>query len=173
VSGSVFLFFHSEADVSTRRSLRSIALLPCALFLASCSPATTKDAAPVAADERQSRTERCLRVSDIENWRVIDNRQLIVFGRHKEDAWHLKLFAACTDLGISETVAFRARGTNLLCGDPGDEIITRNGRCPVSSMRRVGAAEIAELTDKRVRKDIGKLPPREQAKPAPTQPEKQ
>ena len=40
-------------------------------------------------------------------------------------------------------------------------------------MRRVGAAEIAELTDKRVRKDIGKLPPREQAKPAPTQPEKQ
>ena len=169
----VFLFLHSESDVSTRRPRRSIALLPCVLLLASCSPAPFTDPAPVAADERQARTERCLRVSDIQNWRVIDNRQLLVFGRRNEDAWHLKLFAACTDLGISETVAFRARGTNLLCGDPGDEIITRNGRCPVSSMRRVGAAEIAELTDKRVRKDIGKLPPRESSAPAPTQPEKQ
>lgn len=159
--------------MSTRRPGRCTALLPFVLVLTSCSPATMKDAAPAEADQRQSRTERCLRVSDIQNWRVIDNRQLLVFGRRKEDAWHLKLFASCTDLGISETVAFRARGSNLLCGDPGDEIITRNGRCPVSSMRRVGAAEIAELTDKRVRKDIGKLPPREQPPTQDKQPEKQ
>ena len=123
-------------------------------------------------NQRQARGERCLRVSDIENWRVIDNRQLVVFGRRRDEAWHLKLFSSCNDLGFSETIAFRARGMDLLCGDAGDEIVTRNGRCPVSSMRRIGPAEVAELTDKRVRKDIGRLPPRDKATPAPTLPEK-
>ena len=152
------------------RRVRAFYLPPALTLLGACAPVA--DAPADLGDEPQARSERCLRVSDIENWRVINNRQLLVFGRRKEDVWHLKLFSACTDLGISETVAFRARGTDLLCGDAGDEIITRNGRCSVSSMRRVGPAEVAELTDKRVHKDIGKLPPREQATPAPTQPEK-
>ncbi len=154
----------------TRFQAIAVGLFLCAALPGCTTPAVEQSASAMPA---QPRTERCLRVSDIQNWRVIDNRQLLVFGRRKEDVWHLKLFATCTDLGVSETVAFRARGTNLLCGDPGDEIITRNGRCSLSSMRRVGPAEVAELTDKRVRKDIGKLPPREQQPTQDKQPEKQ
>lgn len=155
------------------RFIRTVRLVLTVLFaslLAACSGPSPS--APQASADAQPRPERCVRVSDIENWRVIDNRQLLVFGRRRDEAWHLKLFSSCTDLGFSETIAFRARGTDLLCGDAGDEIITRNGRCPVSSMRRIGPAEVAELTDKRVHKDIGKLPPRDKATPAPTQPEK-
>jgi Family of unknown function (DUF6491) len=149
-----------------RRSLAALAVS--ALFACSATAPAPDAASPVPL---QARGERCLRVSDIQNWRVIDNRQLLVFGRRSGEVWHLKLFSSCMDLGISETVAFRARGSNLLCGDPGDELITRNGRCPVASMRRVGPAEVAELTDKRVRKDIGKLPPREAPAAPPKPPE--
>lgn len=147
-------------------------LVVCVVTLGSWSCAPTTGTSTAVTEERQPRLERCLRVSDIQNWRVVDNRQLVVYGRRAEDTWHLKLFASCMDLNVSETVAFRARGTTLLCGDPGDEIITRGGRCPIASMRRIGPVEVTELLDKRVHKDIGKLPPREQAAPPPKQPEK-
>lgn len=156
-----------ENPLASRRT----AVLVFALLSGACAaPRTTSDH---AASDRLPRAERCLRVSDIQNWRVVDNRQLVVFGRRPEDAWHVRLFASCSDIGIAETVAFRARGTNLLCGDPGDEIITRSGRCPIASLRRISPLEVTELTDRRVRKDIGKLPPREQTATPDKQPEKQ
>lgn len=156
------------ADIRWRRAVLYCLILGLA---GACAPGTrAPDEAP---PEPQARSERCLRVSDIQNWRVVDNRQLVVFGRRPEDAWHVRLFASCSDIGIAETVAFRARGTNLLCGDPGDEIITRSGRCPIASLRRISPLEVTELTDRRVRKDIGKLPPREQTATPDKQPEKQ
>lgn len=143
----------------TRNGLHpAVIIIACVVLLAGCAGAG--DTAGVT-EARQPRTERCLRVSDIQNWRVVNNRQLVVYGQRKDDVWHLRLFTSCTDLSFSETVAFRARGTNLLCGDPGDEIITRGGRCPIASMRPIDAVGIAELFDPNVRKDIGKLPPRE------------
>lgn len=150
-------------------AIRACAAAVLALLAGGCKTVSTGPDA--AGPERQTRSERCLRVSDIQNWRVVDNRQLVVFGRRPEEAWHVRLFAACSDIGIAETVAFRARGTNLLCGDPGDEIITRSGRCPIASMRRISPLEVTELTDKRVRKDIGKLPPREPSANPEKQPE--
>ncbi len=149
---------------------RRAAVLVFALLSGACAaPQTTSDQ---SVPDRLPRAERCLRVSDIQNWRVVDSRQLVVYGRRADDAWYVRLFTSCTDLNVSETVAFRARGTTLLCGDAGDEIITRAGRCPISSMRRIGPAEVAELLDKRVRKDIGKLPPRETPSTPKTSPEK-
>ena len=142
---------------------RAAIIMLFAVVLAGC--AGSGDTTSIS-ETPQPRTERCLRISDIDNWRVVDNRQLVVYGQRKDDAWHLRLFASCTDLSFSETVAFRARGSTLLCGDPGDEIITRGGRCPIASMRRIDAVGIAELFDPNVRKDIGKLPPRDN--PTPT-----
>ena len=148
---------------------RAAIILPLAVVLAGC--AASGDTAAIS-ETAQARTERCLRISDIDNWRVVDNRQLVVYGQRKGDAWHLRLFTSCTDLSFSETVAFRARGSTLLCGDPGDEIITRGGRCPIASMRRIDAVGIAELFDPKVRKDIGKLPPRDNPTPPGNQQEK-
>ncbi len=147
--------------------------MACAVLLAGCAGTGDTTGKPDGNTEApQSRTQRCLRISDIDNWRVVDNRQLVVYGQRRDDVWHLRFFSSCTDLSFSETVAFRARGSTLLCGDPGDEIITRGGRCPIASMRRIDAVGIAELLDPTVRKGIGKLPPRDTA-PQETRQEKQ
>lgn len=105
------------------------------------------------------RTERCVRIDRIDNWRVIDNRQLIVFTARRAEAWHLKLFGACINLRNTEVLAFRARGSNLLCGDPGDEILMRGERCAVRSMVAVSPLEAEALLSPGVDQDIGKMPP--------------
>ena len=124
---------------------------------------TTEASTAGLTETPPSRAERCLLISDIQNWRVVDNRQVVVYGRRRDEVWHLRFFSSCMDLSFAETVAFRARGSTLLCGDPGDEVITRGGRCPIASLRRIDAAGLAELLDPNVRKDIGKLPPRDTA----------
>jgi hypothetical protein len=88
---------------------------------------------------------RCLRIDRIDNWRVIDSRQLIVYGPRRDEPWHLRLFTTCTPLRSSEVVGFRARGTDMLCGDPGDEILVRGQRCAIRSLRAISPLEAAAL----------------------------
>lgn len=107
------------------------------------------------------RALRCLRVDRIDNWRVIDSRQVIVYGPRRSGAWLLQLFPGCNALRHAETLGFRTFGGDMLCGDPGDEILLREGRCAIRAMRPVSAAEEAALTDPDVRTDIGKMPPPE------------
>jgi hypothetical protein len=133
-------------------------LVAAGLMTACAGPAPVAD--PAAA-EPLPRALRCLRVDRIDNWRVIDSRQVIVYGPRRSEAWLLQVFPGCTALRHSETLAFRTFGGDMLCGDPGDEILLRGERCAIRSMRPVSPAEEAALTDPEVRTDIGKMPPSE------------
>ena len=112
-----------------------------------------------ASKTADGRATECFRISNVDNWRVIDRQQLIVYGPGRNDAWLLKLFASCEGLNFTEVLAFRARGSNLICGDPGDEILFREQRCSISSVRAITPAEAEMLRNPELRDDIGKLPP--------------
>jgi hypothetical protein len=129
--------------------------------LTGCTPSTTAPTDSVAAQvERLPRAQRCLRIDRIDNWRVIDSRQLIVYGPRREQAWHVRLIASCTRLRMSEVVGFRAIGASEICGDPGDDILVRGDRCPIRSMVPVSPAEVEMLFEEaKGHGDIGKLPP--------------
>ncbi|MFM7275016.1 MAG: DUF6491 family protein [Gammaproteobacteria bacterium] len=129
------------------------------LLLTGC--ATPETAPEASAEAPLPRALRCLRVDRIDNWRVIDSRQVIVYGPRRSQAWLLQVFPGCTTLRNSETLGFRTLGGDMLCGDPGDAILSRDVRCPIRSMRPISPAEEAALTDPDVRTDIGKMPPAE------------
>lgn len=126
-----------------------------------CAPTARQDEAPGGDADgafAQSRAARCFRVSTIDNWRVIDERQLVVYGPGRSEAWHLRLFAPCHGLRFTETLGFRAAGTDWICGDPGDVLAWRENRCAISAVRPVSPAEAKLFFDRNVRDDIGKLP---------------
>lgn len=121
-------------------------------------PAPGGAAAEPAAPLSGARAARCFRVSAIDSWRVIDDRQLVVYGPRRDQAWLLKLFSPCDGLRFTEVLGFRASGMDLVCGDPGDDIVWQGRRCPISSVRALAPAEARALTDSKVRDDIGRMP---------------
>ena len=121
--------------------------------------ATTPSPGQQAAEAATWRGAECFRIASVNNWRVIDRRQLIVYGPRRDDAWHLTLFANCEGLDFTEVLAFRARGSTLICGDPGDEILFRDQRCSIAAVRAISPAEVEILRNPGLHDDIGKLPP--------------
>jgi hypothetical protein len=81
----------------------------------------------------------CLELSQIWNWKALDNKTLIV-----EDNWHqkfkLSLMGYCPNLTFKENLAFDViGGTGLSCISRGDQIISRQEamgafRCPISNI---------------------------------------
>ena len=127
------------------------------LALGGCAAQPTEVVADPA--DRIPLRARCLRIADVDNWRVIDSRNLIVYGPRRDDAWHAVMFGSCIRLPMAETIAFHSRGSTELCGRAGDEILLRGERCAIRSLQRISPAEAALLLDRNVRGDIGKLPP--------------
>jgi Family of unknown function (DUF6491) len=127
---------------------------------AGCAAPASPPSTPVDADPPLAggRALRCFRIAEVDNWRVIDERQLVVYTRGRRQAWHLKLFMRCDGLHFTETMGFTAGGANLICGDPGDDIVFRGRRCAISEVRAISPAEERALLDGGVHDDIGKLP---------------
>jgi hypothetical protein len=81
----------------------------------------------------------CLELSQIWNWKVTDDKTLIV-----EDNFHqkfkLSLIGYCPNLPYKENLAFKSfGGTGLSCISKGDQVITHDFamggfRCPISNI---------------------------------------
>jgi hypothetical protein len=81
----------------------------------------------------------CLQLSQIWNWKAVDNKTLIV-----EDNFHqkfkLSLMTTCPDLLFKENLGFKSfGGTGLSCLTRGDDVIDRDRplgafRCPISNI---------------------------------------
>jgi hypothetical protein len=79
-----------------------------------------------AASASPASAERpCLQFGRIYNWKVINDRMLIVEDEtHKK--FRLKLIGACTNLRFHENLGFESPGGSFLsCLSPGDEVVTR------------------------------------------------
>ena len=125
------------------------------LLLAGCGTVPQGSDTPEAD---ASRWANCFRISTVDNWHVIDNRSLIVFAAGRNNAFHVRLFSSCTGVNFTEVMGFRARGSQFICGDPGDEILIRDNRCAISSVRAISPAEAEALRRERIREDIGRDP---------------
>lgn len=80
----------------------------------------------------------CLELARIWNWKVLDNKTLIV-----EDDTHQKfkmsLMGFCPDLQFKERIAFKSvGGSELSCLGSGDYVLARDiaipDRCPITSV---------------------------------------
>ena len=143
--------------MNTRHAVQAVVSL--AFFVTSCASAPQ---GPETTDAAVSRRANCFRISSVDNWRVIDNRNLIVYADGRNNAFHVRLFSSCTGVNFTEVMGFRARGSQFICGDPGDAILFRDNRCAISSVRAISPAEAEALRSERIREDIGRDPALEQ-----------
>lgn len=119
----------------------------------------TPQEAEQAQEKASLRRANCIALERVDNWRVIDNRRMIVYGRGRDSAWQVDFFGSCDGIAFAETVAFHAPGSRMLCGDPGDAILYRERRCPIRAVRAISPAEIEILRNPAIHDDIGKMPP--------------
>ena len=112
---------------------------------AGCTPSAPREAARVAdADDAPTvgRGARCFRVSTIDNWRVIDERQLVVYGPGRGEAcrrpprWAVvdsadrmdRVWAAAAHPGGARRHVFGARLVDTLLDHGVTELATRSPR---------------------------------------------
>lgn len=82
--------------------------------------------------------QACLRVNQIYNWQVINNRTLVVEDFHHQK-FRVNLMGYCPNLAFKESVGFKTiGGTQLSCLSTGDEVLVHDpvtgGPCPIRSI---------------------------------------
>ena len=73
----------------------------------------------------KSTRSSCFNTSSINDYEVLDRGNLIVYGRPRKRAYHLKISPANLDIGGSDMISFRS-WTGRICGYAGDELIVAN-----------------------------------------------
>jgi Family of unknown function (DUF6491) len=79
----------------------------------------------------------CLRPGQIQSWRVIDKKTLIVHQGPNDD-YKVTLVMACPSLDFTETIGFKKFG-GMMCMSQGDSIVYRHGgmtqNCLISAIK--------------------------------------
>lgn len=91
----------------------------------------------------------CLFANQPQSWQVLDQKQLILWGPTRKDAYLVELFAPSPDIGFAETLAFIDDDHDgRIC--EGDKIAVPDSHMAsppaiISSMRKVDEAELLAL----------------------------
>jgi Family of unknown function (DUF6491) len=123
-------------------------LLACAL-VAMATPAIAADQAPAYTPLRP--VSECLRPDRVNEWYVVDGSTVIA--RTGPDHYLVKLQAVCPQLGIGQSLRFRANRSNMaagmgaLCGEAGETVASRDQPpCGVKSVAKIDKAQFKQLS---------------------------
>ncbi len=124
-------------------------LLPLSLLWASLLTAAEPDKS--ASSAASADNNACTWASSIDDWRELDNRNLIVWASRTE-FYHLELSAPLIDLGTAESLAFGDHNHDgRVCGYGMDEVIVPRssvfGRATIINMTRLDDAGLARLAE--------------------------
>lgn len=118
------------------------------LFSSALCQACTGNAATAPTHKDRA----CLFANQPQRWRVLDQRQLILWGPSRTDAYLVELFSSSSDIGFAETLAFIDDDHDgRICA--GDKIAVPDSHMAslpaiISSMRKVDEAELMALGEK-------------------------
>jgi Family of unknown function (DUF6491) len=125
-------------------------LLACTLA-ALAMPAIAADQTPAYTPLRP--VSECLRPDRINEWYVVDSSTVIA--RTGPDRYLVKLQAVCPQLGIGQSLRFRANRSNMaagmgaLCGEAGETVSSRDQPpCGVQSVAKIDKAQFEQLSSK-------------------------
>jgi Family of unknown function (DUF6491) len=109
---------------------------------------------PVKAENPPAKADSnaCMWFSSIDDWRELDNRNLIVWVSRKE-FYHVELGMPLTDLGWTSSIAFVDHNRDgRLCGYGMDEIVVPHstifGSSTIMGITRLDDARLAQLAEK-------------------------
>lgn len=129
---------------AARKAIGLAALGSGALMLAACAGTAERSTGAEASAGRQ-----CVFVRNINSFRAVD-RSTVLFRAGVNDIWRAELFAPCNDIQFTQVLGLRSRGGgSSICGPLDAELLVRGPtgqqRCPLNSLRRLTAEEVAAL----------------------------
>jgi hypothetical protein len=65
----------------------------------------------------------CFTARLVRDFDALDDRNLIVFGPGKSDAYHVQVSPPSPDLRFTDVLAFESRGAARICGHAGDDLL--------------------------------------------------
>jgi Family of unknown function (DUF6491) len=126
----------------THRTLKFAALLSALAFAAAPSAARS----PIEADPKPPR--QCFWVQEVNGFAAADERFVNIRVGVK-DVYQFEMFGRCHDIDWSREIALVTRNSSSICTGMDADIVTESvigpQRCPVRSIRKLTAEEIAAL----------------------------
>lgn len=102
----------------------------------------------------------CFWVDTVHSWKVLDNRNLIIYAPSRRCPYHVELMVSCSGLRFAEHIGFRDTDARI-CGWGGDMLIIPHDlpvRCPIKSVTRLGGGSLIALY-----RSFGKEPSKREA----------
>ncbi len=90
----------------------------------------------------------CLWVSNIDDWRRVDSRHLIVWAPNKRRPYLVELHGSCSGLLGNDTLAFKGR-TERICGLVGESVFVGDERCGIANIYPLEVDEVLRLLPKK------------------------
>lgn len=125
-----------------------------ALLLMFGQASMAQDSASSSASSEAKPGNDCVFSRTPSDWRVLDDRHLILWAPSRKDAYLVELFSPLPGLPFAETVGFVDDDNNgMICGYGGDKVTTPDSSAStwpstIQSMRRVDEAELIALGEK-------------------------
>jgi hypothetical protein len=146
----------------------TIRLLVLASWLAGCAAPQTDTRAPrPTVKPGEFGSSACFFARQAQDFRVLDDRNVIVFAPTKSQAYHVQISPSATALRFANRMAFVSRNTQI-CGYAGDDLLLAEGpgerRYSVTGVYRLDEASLEAL-----RARFGQAPPPAAAEPEPSE----
>lgn len=136
--------------------MRKVATLMMALGLL-IPTAQAEETAAAPAKPKSLIGMRCLSPDQSSGWTYLDDSHLLIDGGARK--YKVELFESCWGLKFDMQLAFKGdRFSGRVCGDPGDEIITRDQHCHIKHMEIISTDEYRQaIRDKKAEDAARKL----------------
>ena len=123
--------------------------LAVALAATGCAGYTSESGTSAAAGPAPGRGEQCFFSQDVHGFQAVDD-STVNLRIGVSDVYQLSLLAPCRDVAFAQGVALESKGgTSNICSPLDAELVVPGPagptRCPVSSYRKLTAAEVQAL----------------------------
>src|SRR5512140_1210480 len=116
---------------------RRVAIIALLATLSGCAAVAGTD---VSKDARPARLPKmtldCIFVSSIDDWKALDDYNLIIYAPTRKTAYHIELETYCHALLSADRIGLAVHAEGRLCSLGGDALVIGDQRCTIGAIRR-------------------------------------
>lgn len=122
--------------LSSPHRWRAAAAVAGAALLASVSGCVRKQAPADTRPEKLPKlTLDCIFIKSIDDWKVLDAYNLVIYAPARTAAYHLELVTYCRPLQFANRIGIASRLDGRLCAFGGDALLAGDQRCTIGAIR--------------------------------------
>jgi hypothetical protein len=117
------------------RNQRARLIVTAGLLAALCGCAADPTRPDVRPQQLPDMTLDCIVVRTIDDWKVLDSHNVVIYAPTRQTAYLVELLTACVQLPTAEAIGIESRQGERLCSFAGDALLVGTQRCPIGAIR--------------------------------------